>query len=178
MNNKKIKEEFIKNFGVEKWEQEEMLGKLIPIQIDLCEYLGIEMLPVVCEDIPDDSRFYIKDQYIALSPKMFKSYTDAIKSLVHESRHQFQIKCVLSEECDIDPLLVEMWREDFLNMNAPLDVNSSSSVEKYFNQVIELDAHAFSKWYLKEILFIETHFPSEEYDKLIDLYIEKNKRNF
>ena len=35
------------------------------------------MIPVVCEDIEEDSRFYFKEQYIIISPLMLEKYSDA-----------------------------------------------------------------------------------------------------
>lgn len=178
MNNNKLKEEFISSFGVEKWEQEEMLGKIFPAHQKLCKYLGVEMLPVICEDIPEESRFYIKEQYIVLSPKTLKSYTESVKSLVHEVRHQFQMACAFSIKNDVDPFLVNLWRSEFIKESEPVNPNSEESLLHYYGLAIEVDAHAFSKWYLKEKLDIETHFPNPEYDGLIDLYIKKYIKNF
>ena len=47
----------------------------------------------------------------------------------------------------------------------------------YLSNVCELDAHAFSKWYLKEKYDIETHYPQFEYDALLDLFAEKYYKN-
>ena len=71
MTKEKLKEEFINSFGEEKWKQEEMLLKLMPIHKKLAKYLDVEMIPVVCEDIKEDSRFYFKEQYIIISPLMY-----------------------------------------------------------------------------------------------------------
>ncbi len=45
-----------------------MSAKLVEPQMELCKYLGIEMVPVICDDISDDSKYYIKEKYIVLSP--------------------------------------------------------------------------------------------------------------
>lgn len=47
------------------------------------------MIPVVCENIEEDSRYYFKDDFIMISPLMLESYTDVLKSLAHEIRHQY-----------------------------------------------------------------------------------------
>ena len=60
---KKLKSEFIKYFGEEKWNQENTLSKLWPIQLAICKDLGIEPIPVVVEEIEEDSRYYIKEDY-------------------------------------------------------------------------------------------------------------------
>ena len=84
MNKEKLKEGFINSFGEEKWKQEEMLSKLMPIHKELADYLGIEMIPVVCEDIEQDSRFYPKEQYIAISPLMLEKYSET-----PDQKHEF-----------------------------------------------------------------------------------------
>ena len=44
-----LKEKFIKYFGEEKWNQEELLGKLHEYDMDICDVLGIECIPIVFE---------------------------------------------------------------------------------------------------------------------------------
>ncbi len=174
MNDKELKENFIKYFGEEKWDQEEMLGKLIPLQKELSDYLNINMLPVVCEEeLLEDSRLYIKDEYIALSPKMLENYTDAAKSLIHEMRHQYQIICCCDPNTKENPELVKKWDIDLKSLNEPVNPYDQDSVDKYYSLIIELDAHAFSKWYMLDKLGIETHHPLLEYDAIIDFYIER-----
>ena len=68
-----------------------MLSKLFPIHKELAESLGMDMILVICEDIQEDSRFYYKEQYIVISTRMLEKYSDAVKSLVHELRHQYQL---------------------------------------------------------------------------------------
>ena len=172
MNKEKLKEGFINSFGEEKWKQEEMLLKLMPIHKELAEYLGIEMIPVVCEDIEQDSRFYLKEQYIAISPLMLEKYCEAAKSLIHEVRHQYQQICINDPYTKENPELVKFWEEDYPKLFNPL-IYLSTNGNGYLANVCELDAHAFSKWYLKEKLFIETHYPQFEYDAILDLFSKK-----
>lgn len=173
MDNIKLKQEFINSFGEEKWNQEEMLGKLIKPQMELCEYLGIEIIPVICDDIPEDSRYYIKEEYIVLSPKMLLSYTDALKSLVHEMRHQYQFKCINDPNTKENPELVNFWKEDFIKNAKELNPLDQESINDYYSLMIELDAHAFSKWYLKYKYDIYTIHPNLLYDEFTSQYIKK-----
>ncbi len=173
MDNNKLKQEFINSFGEEKWNQEEMLGKLIKPQMELCEYLGIEMIPVICDDIPEDSRYYIKEEYIVLSPKMLLSYTDALKSLVHEMRHQYQFECIIDPNTKENPELIKLWKEDLSGKAKDLNVFNQESVDNYYSLIIELDAHAFSKWYLLYKYDIPTTHPDIIYDELLNRYIKK-----
>lgn len=173
MNKNKIKEEFINSFGEEKWKQEEMLSRLMPIHKALAKYLGIEMIPVICDEIEEDSRFYFKEQYIVISTKMLEKYSDAAKSLIHEVRHQYQQVCINDPNTKENPILVKLWKEDMPKLFNPLTYLNLEGDNPYLSNVCELDAHAFSKWYLNEKYHIETHFPQFEYDALLDLFAEK-----
>ena len=173
MTNEQVKEGFINAFGEEKWMQEEMLSKLIPIHKDLCDYLGIDMIPVICEDIEEDSRFYFKEQYIAISPRMLEKYSEALKSLVHEVRHQYQVKCIYDDNTKENPQLVLLWIEDYPKLLNPLLKFDPDAGQKYLTNICELDAHAFSKWYLKEKLNIETSYPDPLYDDFLTTFAKK-----
>ena len=177
MTKEKLKEEFINSFGEEKWKQEEMLLKLMSIHKKLAKYLDVEMIPVVCEDIEEDSRFYFKEQYIIISPLMLEKYSDAAKSLIHEVRHQYQQKCINDPNTKENPDLVRLWKEDMPKLFNPLIYLNLDGKNPYLSNVCELDAHAFSKWYLKEKYDIETHYPQFEYDALLDLFAEKYYKN-
>ena len=150
-----------------------MLSKLIEPQKELCEYLGLEMIPVVCEDIEEDSRYYFKDDFIIISPLMLESYTDALKSLVHEIRHQYQYKCANNPNTKENPELVNDWRHEFSNLKRPVDPSNQESVNEYFSMMTELDAAAFSKWYLEWKYDIYTVHPNIIYDEFISRYIKK-----
>ncbi len=171
MNEKKIKEDFINSFGEEMWKQEEMLGKLVPVEINVCKLLNIEMIPVICEEMEEDSRYYIQEDYIAISPKMLLNYTDAVKSMVHELRHKYQKECCKNNYTNENKTLVNNWRMEFKRINTPLGM--FEMMTNYYGLTIELDAHAYSKWYMKEKMNIMTFHPNIEYDILIDIYIKK-----
>ena len=146
-----------------------MLAKLIKPQKELCEYLGIDMIPVICDEIPEDSRYYFKDEYIVISPLMLESYTDALKSLVHEMRHQYQYKCVHDPNTKENPELVEDWKKEISSLK-PLNQFDQESVNEYYSLFSELDAHAFSKWYLEWKYDIYTFHPNVVYDEIISRY--------
>ncbi len=46
MSDGSLKEEFIKYFGESKWNEEEMIGKLIPLTFDVCDILCIDYIPL------------------------------------------------------------------------------------------------------------------------------------
>ena len=94
---------------------------------------------------------------------------EALKAISHEYRHFYQYTCV--KENIIDEPLLEFYIDDFNKINKdgykPLDS------DKYYSLIIELDAFAFQKYYLKNELGIETHHPDDVYDHLLDKFIEK-----
>ena len=147
------------------------------IHIKLAKYLEVDLIPVICEDIYEDSRFYVKEQYIIISTRMLKSYSDAAKSLIHEVRHQYQQKCINDPNTKENPILVNFWKDDMPKLFNPLTYLNVDEDNPYLSNIGELDAHAFSKWYLKEKYFIETHYPQLEYDTLLDLFAEKYYKN-
>lgn len=53
MNNKKLKKDFIKYFGIDKWNQEEMLSFLYKEELKLCKHLGIDPIPIITDTIMD-----------------------------------------------------------------------------------------------------------------------------
>ena len=72
----KIKEDFINAFGKEKWDELEIL-KPLQDAVDLVakEYLGIDPIPVVFENLPEDmSRYDFKLQAIILNSKYKNDY--------------------------------------------------------------------------------------------------------
>lgn len=173
MNEDKLKEEFINSFGEEKWNQEEVLSKLIEPQMELAKYLGVDMIPVICEDIDEDSRYYFNDDYIVISPLMLETYINSLKSLVHEMRHQYQYKCLKDQTIKENPELVESWKEELSVERKPLDQTNQESVDEYYSLMVELDAYAFTKWYLKNKYDIYITHPNIIYDEIISQYIKK-----
>ena len=123
MNQDKLKQDFINAFGEDKWNEQEMLSKLMPIHKELCEYLGIEMVPVIFEDIEEDSRFYFKEQYIVISRRMLPRYSDVLKSLVHEVRHGYQYYCIFNPNNE-NPTLVKNWKQDLDKL-----INASEGID-------------------------------------------------
>ena len=65
--------------------------KLIPVSLNLSNYLEVEMVPILFEDITEDSRLYLKEGYIAINEKYKGDYIECLKSLCHEYRHLYQL---------------------------------------------------------------------------------------
>lgn len=163
-----LKESFIKNFGKDKWIEEEMLGKLIPLSIEVSNFLGIDFYPILFEEIEEDSRIYYKEEYIAINTKYKDDYLECIKSVIHELRHVYQ---VMYASTSTDKR-AKVFKEE-LASPVELDPKDSKSITKYYMQAIELDAFAFTKWYLKEFQSIDVIHPSIDYEAIICAYIVK-----
>ena len=158
--NSELKEDFIKYFGEEKWNQEEMLVVLYKEELKLCNYLGIEPIPVITDTIEEDSRYYIEENYIVISDKLILDKTEALKCLIHELRHCYQFNCVRN---NVDNDLVQIWKEEFANAH----------LIEYGVMTTELDAFAFTKYIMKEWYNINIVFPDIVYDEILTRYINK-----
>ena len=170
MDDNELKKEFIKYFGEEKWNEEEALGKLFQYEMMLANYLNVDPIPVVVEDMMEDSRLYIKEEYIALSKECIKNHIEALKAVSHEYRHYYQLQCIRK---GINSKLVNNWKEDFLNPVRVDDPEDVAAMTLYGFMTIEIDAFAFQKYALKKFLNIDTHHASLEYDVILDSYIDK-----
>ena len=63
LTEEELKENFIKMFGEDKWIEEEMIGKLIPLSSEVSNYLRIDFLSILFEDLDEeDSRIYYKEE--------------------------------------------------------------------------------------------------------------------
>lgn len=119
--------------------------KLIELSERISEHLGIDPVPIKFEDIePDDSRLCIKGLYISINNKYKDDYLECAKCIAHELRHVFQMFYVqvFSDE------RAKRWKEELAHQ-----INSSnmdSDGKNYLAQELELDAFAFTKYYLKE----------------------------
>lgn len=141
MTDEELKQEFIKYFGEEKWEEEEELSKLTKLQFFICDKLQIEPVPLIVEDILDDSRLDIKNECIIISKKIIKNHIESVKALIHETRHLYQL-LIVANELDIHPLY-EQWKDNLKNpfvIQKEEDINNNDMLLQYMAQPIELDA--------------------------------------
>ena len=166
MSDDEIKKEFIKYFGEEKWNEENYLSDLFPVELALADYLGVEPIPVIVEDIEEDSRYYPKENYIVISKKLISDEVEALKCLTHEYKHYQQFMCIIHNITKA-PLL-DKWREDF-----QINYASITSNEERLALTVEVDAFAFTKYIMKEWFDIDVIFPNLDYDSVLEMYIEK-----
>ena len=163
-----IDKEFIEAFGKEQWEIEEAISKLEPISKEIAEFLGVPQVPIVVENIPEDSRMNFQLECIILRKDTALNYLEGLKALAHEYRHWMQFLCVKNQNTS-NPLIYD-YADGFMYMIQ--NGNSKDGTVDYYSLIIEIDAFAFQKYFLKEVLDIETHFPDPEYDKILDKFIK------
>ena len=158
----KYKRVFIEKFGEEKWIEQEKL-KPLQVAVDLIskEYLGIEPIPVVFENMEGDiSRYDFKLQTIILNNKYINDYEELLDSCIHELEHHWQRLYI----ANYDTPKARRWKKELENYNR-LDVT----------QEIEIDAYSFSQVILScEFGIIHKH-PNKYMQYLIDDYINSRK---
>lgn len=116
----------------------------------------------------EDSRLYLKEEYVGINIKYMNNYLECAKSITHEYRHVFQIFYANLFETD----LAIKWKELLAT-----HINSSTFSENgsnYINQELEIDAFAFTKFYLKKYEHIDVQNKIEGLDDYLYAYIIKN----
>ena len=160
MNN--IKEEFVKYFGEELWnEQEAMKEYQDVVNLVSSKYLCIEPIPVVFESLEEDiSRYDFKLQAIILNRKYKDDHIELMDSCLHELEHHWQRIYIANN----DTPKARRWKSELKHYDK-LNVT----------QEIEIDACAFAQVILLcEFGIIHKH--SNKYIQyLIDDYINTRK---
>lgn len=178
MTDEELKQEFIKYFGEEKWEEEEELSKLTMLQFFICDKLQIEPVPLIVEDILDDSRFDINNECIIISKKIINNHTESVKALIHETRHLYQL-LIVANELDIHPLY-EQWKDNLKNpfiIQKEEDINNNDMLLQYMAQPIELDAFAYTKFFFQKYFHKELICFDNEIEAIFDMYIDVYLKN-
>lgn len=84
ISDEELEEQFIYYFGKDKWEQENELARLLPIQMIISDYLNIDLIPVIVEDIECESIYNKELNYIAISSKIILNKELAIINLIKQ----------------------------------------------------------------------------------------------
>lgn len=169
MTDEELKSEFIKYFGEDKWNEVEAIENLNDIEYILSEVLVLPTIPVIAEDIAEDSRLDLENQDIVISKKLILNKTEAVKCLVHEYRHLYQQ--VILQTAPEHPLY-NKWLKNLKNMkNTVVDVNDPEEYTSYLLQPLELDAFAYTKYFFKKYLNQELICFNEEIEEVFDKYI-------
>lgn len=145
--------------------------KLIKLSEEVAYYLGIDLIPIEYENLEiDDSRLILKPiPKILLNVKYENNFIESAKCITHEMRHIFQIYYVNL----MNDKLARIWKEELAQAksSANIDVNSNE-YNDYSLQAIELDAFAFSQFYLRRYnVFFE--YEDKKFQRLVEEYIKK-----
>ena len=170
MSDEEIKKQFIENFGIEKYEELEVLGKLEGLNWRLCDFLGIEPVPIIFEEMEEDARYYDKLDYIAISSRYVHDEIEQMKSLIHEVKHLHQQYCIShkNEKLKFAPnILIRQWEDDFKKNQRLIPLDEQMCMP------VEVDAFAFTKYILKNWFNFDYHHYDEAYDTILSLYIDK-----
>ena len=170
MSDEELKKSFIDAFGEEKWEEEEALVPIQNLSMKLCNYLGIEPVPILFEEMYEDARYYDELDYIAISNLYVHDEMECMKSVIHEVKHLHQKYCVShkNEILKLAPkILIEQWEEDFKKNQRLIPEDEIMCMP------VEVDAFAFTKFILKEWFNIDYHHYDPAYDAVLSLYINK-----
>lgn len=168
MEDKKLKEEFIKYFGEETCNQEEILAKLRKVSVDICNrWLGIEPIPLLFSDDigTDEARLDITEQVIWLNVKNQNNYIDLLESVIHELEHLYQIYYV----CNFDTPKAKRWKSEIINY--------IGGENKFRNlmQEIEIDAMAFAQIVLNDDYGIYYKHQDPTIQEVIENYMKSGK---
>lgn len=164
LNEQELKEEFIKHYGEDRWNQSEVLPILQEKADILCSYLGIEEIPILCDPIKEDSRYYPKEKFIIISDKVILNEVEALKSLIHEIRHHYQYTCVSTKKNE-EPML-EQWSQE-------LEIYNTLAPDIQLCTFLEIDAYAFTKVIMKDWFNKDITYPDDKYEEALNLYIKK-----
>lgn len=168
MDEKQLKEEFIKYFGEEKWKQEEMLGKLQKVVFEVCErWLFINPISILFSDDigTDEARYDLKEQVIWLNTKNQNNFISLLDSVLHELEHLYQHYYISS--CDTPK--ARRWKKEFENYIADEDPFGN------LTQEIEIDAMAFSQLVLQLDYGIRYEHSDPIIQELINRYLQSEK---
>ncbi len=116
----------------------------------------------------DDSRLYIKEEYVSINIKFENDYVECAKAIAHEYRHIFQIFYANLFSDD----RAKRWREELSTIVNTSNMDDEGS--NYISQELELDAFAFTKNYLNEYESIKVKNKIDGYDEVTDKYILLN----
>lgn len=139
---------------------------LKPLCIRIANRLGIDSLDIKFEDLTDDSRLYIKENYVAINKKHENDYEECAKCIAHEYRHIFQLFYVniFNDERS------ERWKKEL--QGAVNSSNMDNTGSNYISQEIELDAFAFTKYYLENFEGIQVVNKIDKLDQYILNYLK------
>lgn len=159
----KLKDEFIKYFGEEKWNQEDVLTKLNEIITYLKpNWFPFEIPVILFADFKMDeaARYEPKEDIILLNESHQDDLLELLDSVCHELEHKYQILYAYA----YDTPKALRWRNGLENYHT--DENPVENVL----QELELDAYAFSQVLIYTEFEITVKEENEYFQALIDDY--------
>lgn len=142
---------------------------LIKLQNEVAEHLGIDPLPIKFEELGDeDSRLYTKEEYVGINIKYKNDYIECAKSITHEYRHVFQIFYANLFNTET----AKRWKKLLGAQVNSATINEDGS--NYINQELEIDAFAFTKYYLEKYEHIVIKNKIDDLDLYLEDYIINN----
>ena len=167
MSKEELKREFIKWFGKEKWEEQQILDFLDGIVCDVCrEYLGIPPVPVVFEKVPGNiAVFDNKLLCIKCNPDYKDQQVVLVSAIVHELEHYFQLLYVSNYSTP----KAKRWLYNLQHYIGEDDPYNN------LRQEIEIDAEAFAEVILDCEFGIKYENADPELQQLIEEYISSGK---
>lgn len=167
MNEKEIREEFVKLFGEEKLKEEDLIQKLQEFANYICEeWLGLPSVPVVFDDLAKTSEasFNIELGVVLLNKKNKDHILKLLKSTLHELEHYYQLYYVTH----FDTPKAKRWIKELQNYEA-------NDLLGHHLQEIELDAMAFAFLVLLVEFGISYQHPIDLIQELIETYIDSKR---
>lgn len=165
---KNLKEEFIKYFGEEKWEEEEMLEIIQDVVFNVCtNWLGLDIIPILFKEAnyPEVAEYDITNQVIWLDKKNNGNTVELMDSVIHELEHYYQLHYV----ANYNTTKALRWKKELDNYITIENVIGN------LIQEIEIDAMAFSQIVLETDYGIIYRHENPLIQELIDNYIHSRK---
>ena len=144
------------------------MKSLEQLTIEVAEFLGVEPLEIEFDNIDDDSRLCIKEEKIIINEKYKGDFLECAKCITHEMRHVFQLFYVELFDDDTS----RRWKKELAVAVNSSNINDDGS--NYFTKEIEIDAFAFTKYYLEHHYNIKAPSKISGLDMILDAYIDKN----
>ena len=145
--------------------------KLIKLSEEVADYLGIDLIPIEYENLEiDDNRLILKPiPKIVINNKYEYNFIESAKCITYEMRHIFQIYYVNL----MNNKLAKIWKEELAQAKSSANINvNSNKYNDYSLQAIELDAFAFSQFYLRRYnVFFK--YEDKKFQRLVEEYIKK-----
>lgn len=170
LSEEELKENIKQYFGEEYLIQEEILSKLYPFQYYVTNILGTLPLPIIYDNIVQDSILDTKEECIIINQKYYNNLLESAKCIAHEQRHYYQL--ALIKQYPNDPLSIRL-KEEFKNETKITDFNDDNQILNYQYQEKEIDAFAFTQVIISSYYHINTTHPDKLYQAIIVAYKQK-----